>query len=91
MPVSTCHNTHKFGRRRPIALTASGLFLLSAISNFQFYFENTLQASKGGAYRMKGEEEDGEEEVDEIKKGKVKLPVSLIKHHAMNVYGGPEE
>jgi hypothetical protein len=40
---------------------------------------------------MKGEEEDGEEEVDEIKKGKVKLPVSLIKHHAMNVYGGPEE
>jgi len=27
---------------------------------------------------MKGEQEDGEEEVDEIKKVKVKLPVSLI-------------
>jgi hypothetical protein len=40
------------------------------------------------AYRRKGEQEDGEEEVDEIKKVKEKLPVSLIKHHATNVYGG---
>lgn len=37
---------------------------------------------------MKGVQEDGEKDVDEIKKGKVKLPVCLIKHHATNVYGG---
>jgi hypothetical protein len=47
------YNTHEFGCRRPIALTAFGLSLLLAISNFQFYFENTLQAS---------EEEEEEEE-----------------------------